>query len=169
MDTLYLVKDPWRMNSTSEQARLAETNRILLEKFGRVGSLLEIGCGEGHQSIHLQKICDRLTGLDISAKAVNRARIRCPGGRFFVGDPFCHEITSRAPFDLVVACEILYYMSDLSSALAQIRALAHNGLVTYYARMMEELDLQVLSLPATSTEIFECDGTCWRAVWWYDK
>lgn len=166
MDALYLIRDPWHMDSPSEQTRFAETNRLLLEKFGRIGSLLEIGCGEGHQSIHLQTVCDRLTGLDICGRAVGRARMRCPGGQYFVGDPFSSDIVDLAPFDVVTACEVLYYMSDPSAALARMRALGRKVFVTYHAKKMEKLDPQVLSLPGTATEILECDGTCWRVAWW---
>lgn len=88
LDSFYLVNDPWRMTSPSEQYRFAETNRLILEKFGRVESILEIGCGEGHQSLHLQLVCDRLTGLDVSTRAVERGRRRCSGGEFLVGDVF---------------------------------------------------------------------------------
>ena len=39
LNTFYLMKDPWHMTSPNEQYRFAETNRFILEKFGRVKSL----------------------------------------------------------------------------------------------------------------------------------
>ena len=101
LDAFYMINDPWDMVSPSQQYRFAETNRLILEKFGRVGSLLEIGCGEGHQSLQLGQVCDRLTGLDVSARAVKRARRKCPPGEFLVGDIFSQEIGAKAPFDQV--------------------------------------------------------------------
>jgi len=71
-----------------------------MEQFGRVSSLLEIGCGEGHQSAQLQLVCDRLTGLDVSGRAVKRARGRCPGGEFLVGDVFSQEVDARGHLTL---------------------------------------------------------------------
>jgi SAM-dependent methyltransferase len=166
LDRIYMVGDPWRMASPSEEYRLAETNRIILGNFGRVGSLLEIGCGEGHQSLKLREVCGRLIGLDVSTRAVERARRRFPGGEFFVADIFSQEVGAQAPFDLVVACEVLYYMSDVAAALRRMRELGRSGLVTYFAGEMENLDTQVLSLPGAASEILEFEGARWRAVWW---
>lgn len=166
LDALYTVADPWLMTSRSEQFRFKETNRLILRKIGVVGSLLEVGCGEGHQSLHLQDVCDRLTGLDVSAKAVTRARVRCPRVEFLVGDIFAREVGASAPFDLVVACEVLYYMTDVAAALRQLRRLGRNCLVTYFDGEMDTLDRQVLGcLPGAFTEVFTFEQSRWRAVW----
>lgn len=167
LDAIYRMEDPWHMASPSEEYRFAETNRLILEKFGRVGLLLEIGCGEGHQSLQLQQACcNRLIGLDVSGRAVERARRRCPGSEFLVGDIFSQKVRAKAPFDLVVACEVLYYMSDVPAALRCMRELGRNGLVTYFDREMKTLDPRVLSLPGAASEIFEFENVRWRAAWW---
>lgn len=166
IDAIYLIDDPWRMSSPGEQYRFAETNRLVAERFGPVGSLLEIGCGEGHQSLHLQEVCDHVVGLDVSARAVERARSRCPRGNFLVGDIFSKEVDARAPFDLVLASEVLYYMTDTCAVLQRMRALGRNNLVTYFAGAMATLDPQVLSLPGVASEILEFKQSRWRAAWW---
>ena len=48
--------------------------------------ILEIGCGEGHQSGRLLEICDSLYGIDVSHRAITRAQARCSGAKFGVGD-----------------------------------------------------------------------------------
>lgn len=166
LDSLYIIDDPWRMASPWEQYRFAETNRLIMEQFGRVGSLLEVGCGEGHQSLHLRQVCDSLIGLDVSVRAVRRARRMCPQDEFLVGDVFSEEVGARAPFDLVVACEVLYYMSDVLAVLQQMRALGRNNLVTYFSGQMETLDPQVLLLPGAVSQILEFEHTRWRVAWW---
>ncbi|MGH6645240.1 MAG: hypothetical protein ACRED3_21350, partial [Bradyrhizobium sp.] len=50
LDLAYSIEDPWNMNSPGEIARFEATNRIIEREFGRVGSLLELGCGKGHQT-----------------------------------------------------------------------------------------------------------------------
>ena len=166
LDAFYIINDPWHMDSPSEQYRFKETNRLILENFGAVRSLLEIGCGEGHQSLHLQQVCDRLTGLDVSDRAVGRARRRCPRDEFLVGDIFSLAVGAKAPFELVVACEVLYYMSDVPAALGRIQALGRNCFLTYFAGEMETLDSQVLSLPGAVSKILQFEQSRWRAVWW---
>ena len=80
----------------------------------RFGSLLEIGCGEGHQTEHLAALAGEITGLDVSEIAVERARKRLPDAEFRVGDIYAQPwIDERGRFELVTACEVIYYMSDI--------------------------------------------------------
>jgi SAM-dependent methyltransferase len=166
LDRFYMLKDPWVMSSIREQYRFEETNRLIQEKFGRVGSLLEIGCGEGHQSVHLQKVCDCLTGLDVSGRAIERARMRCPNGVFLVGNVFTKEVNTLYKFDLVVACEVLYYLKEIPLALQRIRAIGDKGLVTYFDGEMENMDQYVLPLTGVASKIWEFNHSRWRAAWW---
>src|SRR5438128_5834682 len=121
---LYL-KDPWGFTDPWEETRFTETNRILLREFGQVKTLLEIGCAEGHQTLHLMQTCRQLYGLDVSARAVRRAKRRCPGAILQVGDLTSVVRLAGAPkrFDIVVACEVLYYFRDVTLTLQQMREL----------------------------------------------
>jgi len=166
LDKFYMVSDPWNMGSPSEQYRFAETNRVILEEIGRVGSLLEVGCGEGHQSLYLKLVCNRLTGLDVSARAVQRARKRCTSAEFLVGDIFCQEANARAPFDLVVACEVLYYMSDVRGALKRMQALGRNVFVSYFSRVTDTIDPEILCFTGAVLRNLEFEGSWWRVAWW---
>jgi SAM-dependent methyltransferase len=166
MNTVYLLANPWRLDSAWERYRFEETNRLISKNFGRVGSLLEVGCGEGYQSLYLQQICDHITGLDVSRRAVERARRMCPNGDFLVGNLFSKAAGMKAPFDLVVACEVLYYMKDVSASLQRLHSLGRNCLVTYFAREMPNLDPQVFSMPGIISEIIEYRDARWRIAWW---
>jgi len=168
LDNAYRMADPWLMTSPAEQFRFTETNRLIRVQFGRVHSLLEIGCGEGHQSLYLQQVCDGLTGLDVSARAVKRASSRCPQAKFLVGDIFSQEVSALAPFDLVVACEVLYYMSDLPAILQRMQTICRSGLVTYFEGERETIQQYVLEfLPRTFGEIIEFEQTRWHVLWWH--
>jgi protein-L-isoaspartate O-methyltransferase len=76
LDLAYSVEDPWNMSSDLERARFEATNRVVERAFGRVGSVLELGCGEGHQTEWLARLSDRQYGVDVSPQAVERARKR---------------------------------------------------------------------------------------------
>lgn len=165
LNTIYAFNDPWHMNSAAETYRFVETNRLIQENFGPLDSILEIGCGEGHQSIHLRSICKHLTGVDVSPRAVCRARARCPDADFLVADIFSKDIASRAPFDLIVACEVLYYMRDVAGAIKRVSELGKACLITYFEKM-NELDPLVFSLPGIKSELLEFEHVRWRAAWW---
>jgi SAM-dependent methyltransferase len=166
LDALYAVADPWGMESPSEQYRFTETNRLILERTGRVASLLEVGCGEGHQSLHLRHVTERLTGLDVSPRAVKRARVRCPQAEFLIGDMFSSEVSASAPFDLVVACEVLYYMSDVEAALRRMRDLGRMCLVTYFHGEIDMLDDRVRAAwPGAVCNDITFKRVQWRVVW----
>jgi SAM-dependent methyltransferase len=131
LSLLYWVRDPWEMESPREIFRFKSTNQKIHDQFGWIGTLLEIGCGEGHQSEHLVEICDQLFGVDVSRVAVKRAKARCGRGNFRVGDVFA-DGKDLPPVDLVVACEVLYYLPDIGSALSRMSQLGSACFVTYY-------------------------------------
>jgi len=167
LDLLYAVKDPWGMGSAKEQARFSWTNRLIEAEFGRLSTIIEIGCGEGHQSQHLSKICDQLYGVDVSARAVRRATKRCPDGKFSAGDPFGFRLVAMPqPVDLVVACEMLYYVKDVPAFIARLSQLGRACLVTYYQGQASALDPHFAALSGTRRSLFKFDDTEWNAVWW---
>ena len=167
LDRLYLMEDPWQLQSPKEQARFAWTNRLIAEHFGRPETILEIGCGEGHQSQHLARACSRLYGIDVSRRAVRRARQRCPEARFVAGDPLSYRFDDMAlPADLVVACEMLYYVKDIPRFVERISRLGRACLVTYYAGQAASLDPYFAGRPGCRRAQFRCDDAGWSAVWW---
>lgn len=162
---LYILRNPWHMDSITEQYRFIETNRIILNRIGRVDTILEIGCGEGHQSLYLRQACRSLVGLYVSSRAVRRARRKCPDCTFLMEDIFSKVIAQRAPFDLITACEVLYYINDVPAAIRQMSALARTIVVTYFQDEMENLDAIILSLPGSCSEVIKFEHCSWRIAW----
>jgi SAM-dependent methyltransferase len=167
LDRLYRFEDPWHMESAREQARFAWTNRLISDHFGRLDTMLEIGCGEGHQSAHLSQICEHLYGIDVSARAVRRAQQRCPGATFAAGDPFSFSLGEiPEPVDVVVACEVLYYVKDLPRFLERISQLGRACLVTCYQGQMTQIEPHLARLAPSGRDRFCFDDVEWYAVWW---
>jgi len=135
---LYAIQDPWEMESTREQHRFQETMAHLKSLQTSFDAVLELGCGEGHQSLHFTEVCRQLYGVDISALAVRRAKERCPIGIFQalpledVGGAF-----SGQRFDLITACEVLYYVEDISSCLTTLKSRADRIYVSNYGARAE--------------------------------
>jgi 2-polyprenyl-3-methyl-5-hydroxy-6-metoxy-1,4-benzoquinol methylase len=164
---LYLVRDPWSLSSESERSRFRQTNRLILENFNHPHSLLEIGCGEGLQSSALQQVCDRLYGIDVSGRAVRRAKRRCPQATFGVGDMYRLPQATPAPrFDLVTACEVLYYVADVARALRRLSELGLACLVSYYDGAREILDKHVGEMPGVQFAVVSYHDASWTVAWW---
>jgi 2-polyprenyl-3-methyl-5-hydroxy-6-metoxy-1,4-benzoquinol methylase len=168
LDALYRIRDPWGMESDAQAFRFRETNRIIGEQFGHVGRVLEVGCGEGHQSQELLRICDELVGIDVSRRAVERARLRCPQATFAVG-AITDDVVPGGRFDLVLGCEVLYYMRDVAAALARFSELGSACLVTYYEQPAKELDRYVLAIPGVESTRVTYGDSGWTVAWWTSR
>jgi SAM-dependent methyltransferase len=169
LDLLYILDDPWHMASAKEQARFAWTDGIISANFPGLDTLLEIGCGEGHQSQHLSRLCDRLYGIDVSRRAVRRASHRCPNARFASGDGLTFSFGDMpAAVDLAVACEVLYYVEDVPQFIERISCVGRACLITYYQGQAERLDPHFSALANCKRGQFRFDDAEWNAVWWHN-
>jgi len=167
LDRAYALEDPWNLGSELENARFAWTNRIIQGRFGALDSILEIGCGEGHQTLHLQRLCGKIHGIDVSARAIERARARLPGARFAVADIHGQPWgVDRGRYDLVTACEVLYYVSDIGGTLDRMSQLGKHCLVTVFAPAVPRVWTVLRERIADRRDWF-CHGhTVWAAGWW---
>jgi len=77
---------------------------------GPAGRVLELGCAEGHLTQRLARHAASVTSVDISAVAIERARLRAPSAAFFEGDILTWAPSGPAAFDVVVVAEVLYYL-----------------------------------------------------------
>jgi len=167
MNRLYLFEDPWGLNTTGEHFRFQETARIIRENIGdHFESILEIGCGEGLQTQYLAPLARYIVGLDPSSNAIKRARARgIANASFKVGELTSYAGLARGSFDLVMACEVLYYMPDFEEAFEKLNKLGSACVVTYHRGVFESLDNFFSSKKVISETIrgADCD---WRVVYW---
>jgi SAM-dependent methyltransferase len=174
MDLAYTVRDPWRMDSPSERHRFEESNRILHARLiapaATVGSILELGCGEGHQSEHLARLCDRLTGLDVSARAVARARARVPSATFVSGDLLAQPWVGEAGrFDVVTAFEVLHYMREIAPVLEAMSRLAPACIVSWYGPTARTTAAAVERMPLEGRQELRHGEIRWTVAWWRNR
>jgi SAM-dependent methyltransferase len=167
MDRLYLFGDPWKLDSPAEHFRFRETARVIREKIGNhFGNILEIGCGEGLQTGYLAPLADRIVGLDPSSQAVMRANAKqIPNASFVVGNLDSYVNNPDACFDLVTACEVLYYMQDFDQAYKKLNSLGRACLVTYYQGEFERLD-KYFADKNVHSEVITSPDCQWRVVFW---
>lgn len=116
--------DPWNLASSDyEAAKFAYTHDVLADR--RYAHALEIGCAHGVLTSHLAPMCDSLLAIDISTKALTKARERvgdCPGVTL-AQMAFPQETPAADAFDLVVLSEVAYYwgLVDLDRAALWLR------------------------------------------------
>ncbi len=170
LDLAYTVEDPWNMASDLERARFEATNRVIERAFGRVGSVLELGCGEFHQTEYFARLSDDQFGVEVSPQAVERARKRLPAAKFEATDVFGQPWgDARHRFDLVTACEVLYYLSEPEKTIAQMRHLGRNGLVTFFAPACGRVGPHLDTIPGLQRDWMFHGGTAWLVAWWRDE
>jgi len=175
IDLAYKVEDPWLMNTPKERYRFEQTNEIIERAFGdsssgKLGTMLEVGCGEGHQTEYLSRLCENMYGFDVSATAVERAKTRLPHATFAACDMTTQPFLKDERFDLVVACEVLYYMEDVPLFLRQMSELGRHCLVTYYdGRGSKQIAARLAELSNTETASFRFEDVTWCAVWWSNE
>lgn len=172
VELAYVVADPWGMATEREQHRFRECNRLLRDQLitsgSRTGSILEIGCGEGHQTEHLARLCDRVSGLDVSRLAVERARRRLPEAELWIGDlPSMPWADQTARFDVVTAFEILYFVKDVPGTLDRMSRLGRSCMVSWFARDAGPVADHVLARGVDGTATIRWGDThAWTVAWW---
>lgn len=76
-------------------------------------------------------MCGELVGIDVSGRAMERARARCPKAWFLASDNFTPALGGRPPFDLEVASQVLNYVKDVPAELERLSQLGRARRVTY--------------------------------------
>lgn len=167
LEMAYRLADPWNMESNLERFRFERTNALIARHFPGVQSILELGCGEAHQSEYLRRVCGELYGVDVSSTAVERARNRLPDATFAVGDIFKQPWgRDRGRFDLVVACEVLYYVADVQKTIDEMNYLGKSCFVTLFAPAARRLSPFIEQLPSVQKDWFATNGTEWLVAFW---
>jgi 2-polyprenyl-3-methyl-5-hydroxy-6-metoxy-1,4-benzoquinol methylase len=111
------------------QARARLILALLLQQSKRPPArVLDAGCGWGVTIEALEKKGYRVTGLDVSRRALER--LDRPGRQLIEADlarPFPHGATSRDAFDAVLALDVIEHLDDDRGALSQLVALVRPG------------------------------------------
>jgi SAM-dependent methyltransferase len=167
MNRLYFLDDPWKLKAPEELFRFQETVRVIRDRVGdHFRRILEIGCGEGRQTRHLAPLAEQIIGLDPSSIAIKRARAcKIANSLFQVGDLMTYPIPLADNFDVVTACEVLYYVQDLERAYERLNILGRHCVVTYYQGAFKRLDT-FFAKKSVQSETIECASCKWRIVYW---
>src|SRR5262249_26786331 len=129
----HLLFEDWEASMMRQAAAIAS---ILERECPAAGAaVLDCACGIGTQSLGLAKLGFRITGADVSARAVQRARSEAAARKldipFYVADMRNLDEVPAAGFDAVIcmdnALPHLLCDADLTQAVGQIRTKLHFG------------------------------------------
>lgn len=109
--------------------------KTLLERMGltKTIKLLDIGCGAGHTSAYIaQRYGSLVTGVDISAEAIDRAKALYGGEPYFDRMNFIEADASNLPFadgffDVVLCESMLFFINDKDAVLKEMSRVLKPG------------------------------------------
>jgi predicted TPR repeat methyltransferase len=91
-------------------------------------SALDLGCGSGLAAPLLRPFVQRLAGVDLSPRMIERAAATGLYDELHVGEAVAHLRRTTARHDLVVGCDVFIYLGDLAPVFdGVVRVLAPGG------------------------------------------
>ena len=99
--------------------------REFVRSLGRADRALDLGCGDGRLTAELD--AGELTGADVSAVALERARRRLPQARLVELEPDAPLPFEDGEFDLVLLAETLEHVRDVQLLLSEARRVLRPG------------------------------------------
>jgi 2-polyprenyl-3-methyl-5-hydroxy-6-metoxy-1,4-benzoquinol methylase len=114
-EDLWSESDPWGLdNSDLDQQRFAQQLALLDDR--RYQRALEIGCAGGSFTRQLAPLCAELVAIDVSERAIERARAAVRGTdgvELRVANVMDLNLEREGTWDLVVLTETAYYLGWL--------------------------------------------------------
>lgn len=168
-ERLHIRSDPWDVAGPRAQFRYQEANRIIRENMPQIlgGTIIEIGCAEGHQTEWLCRL-GNVTCIEPSRRARERANRRVPSATFV--DARLPSIPVKG--NLVCAFELLNYFfsPELEKAIAAMGDAAPHRIVSYHhgktGTTTRRLDATILALPGVVSEKVTYGKHAWTIAWW---
>ena len=118
----------WRaVPEGAEPERFAERRAFLLGHVRAGDRVLDLGCGEGAFAAALAQAGADVTGVDVAAEAVRRARVRAPQARIEQIVEGAALPLAEDAFDVVWAGEVLEHVADVVGLLAEVRRVLRWG------------------------------------------
>ncbi|MFF4546132.1 class I SAM-dependent methyltransferase [Streptomyces sp. NPDC001435] len=110
------------------EVRAAWAERLSAWLPGRPADVLDLGCGTGSLSLLAAERGHRVTGVDLSAPMVERARAKLAGrdAVFLVGDAAAPPVGEQR-YDVVLVRHVLWTLPDPARALRHWRGLLRPG------------------------------------------
>ncbi|UIJ74043.1 class I SAM-dependent methyltransferase [Aurantimonas sp. HBX-1] len=112
---------------------------LIAERLGEIAPgpyrrMLDLGCGTGLAGEALAERAETIIGVDLSEGMIENCFDKGVYDQLFIGEAvgFLEDFDEEAPFDLVVAADVLPYLGDLDPLLANAAArMAGGGILAF--------------------------------------
>jgi SAM-dependent methyltransferase len=125
---LEYLEDLWaRLPDALEPVDFSDRRAFLLASLGDAQDVLDLGCGQGEFTAALAAAGVSVTGAEVSARAVERAR-RCHPALDFAQVPIDGPLPfAEASYDVVWAGEVIEHVPDTARWLSEVRRVLRSG------------------------------------------
>jgi len=114
----------------------------------RFESALDLGCGTGLCGPLVRPIVGRLTGVDLSARMLEKARALGVYDRLAHADIVEFLAAAEERFDLVLAADVFIYVGDLARVFALVARAMARGLFCFSVESLEDQGAGLRLLPS---------------------
>ena len=104
-----------------------ELHALLAAADGTFPNILDLGCGTGLAAPLLRPLCERLVGIDLAARMLEKAAERQLYHELIEAEAVAFLSREQEAFDLVFATDVLVYFGDLSALIAGAARSLHSG------------------------------------------
>ena len=114
----------------------------------RFRSALDLGCGTGLCGPLVRPMAARLTGIDLSARMIEKARLLGVYDHLEQDDVIDFLDRSEDPWDLVLAADVFIYVGDLEPVFARLEHAMVEGVFCFSVESVEDAGAGVRLLPS---------------------
>jgi predicted TPR repeat methyltransferase len=111
-------------------------------------SALDLGCGTGLCGPLVRPMAERLTGLDLSPRMLEKAHALGAYDRLDHADVVEYLQDSEQRYDLVLAADVFIYVGDLDPVFAAVRRVMERGVFCFSVELVERGPAEFQLLPS---------------------
>ena len=129
-----------------ELACLIPSKMAELVKENHFKNALDLGCGTGLSGVAFHHLCDKLTGVDLSEKMLDKAKQKQVYDDLILADIDSFLKKENTKFDLIIAADVFCYINDLSEIFKEVyKVLNAGGMFIFTTEKSEKEPVQITS------------------------
>ena len=100
---------------------------LLMGQDARFHNAIDLGCGTGLTGVAFHPVCDRLTGIDLSPRMIDKARDRGVYDELHTGNIVTFLSRAQQHYDLFICADVFPYIGDVQPLFSALSGRAEKG------------------------------------------